>query len=120
MEDLATEVTVPSSELVAAAATAAAAVERSTGLGAESGAGLADPARLFGSEKGRRTGGYRAPLVARVHLRLGIWRWGITDAEVHAPSDADDAVLVHVRSLGTYSRSMMPLVFLLLYWQLQA
>lgn len=31
--------------------------------------------------------GYKAPLIARVHLRLGIWRWTITPAEVppHPP-----------------------------------
>ena len=26
--------------------------------------------------------GYKAPLIARVHLRLGMWRWTITPAEV--------------------------------------
>lgn len=27
-------------------------------------------------------GGYKAPLIARVHLRLGVWRWTITPHEV--------------------------------------
>ena len=28
---------------------------------------------------------YKAPLIARVHLRLGMWRWTITPAEVGTP-----------------------------------
>ena len=28
---------------------------------------------------------YKAPLIARVHLRLGMWRWTITPAEVRSP-----------------------------------
>ena len=30
--------------------------------------------------------GYQAPLLARAHLRLGIWRWTVTPSEV---SNAD-------------------------------
>jgi hypothetical protein len=39
-------------------------------------------AMLFGTPAGRQFGGYKASLVARVQLRLGMWRWSITPPEV--------------------------------------
>ena len=73
MEDLEHEVTVsplPTLEEAAAAGQSLAAGNR---------AGPA-MAMLFGTPSGRVSGGYRASLVARVHLRLGMWRWSISEA----------------------------------------
>ncbi len=74
LEDLGREVTalpLPSLEEVAAA-------QQSLAPGGAAGAAMA---LVFGTPAGRLAGGYRASLVARVHLRLGLWRWSITPAE---------------------------------------
>ena len=75
MEDLGREVTalpLPSLEEVAAAQQSLAP------RGGRAGAAMA---MVYGTPQGRLAGGYRASLVARVHLRLGLWRWSITPAE---------------------------------------
>ena len=75
LEDLGREVTVlplPSMEEVSAAQVSLAGGSRPT----------AAMAMMFGTPQGRQTGGYRASLIARVQLRLGMWRWSITPAEV--------------------------------------
>lgn len=44
-------------------------------------------AMLFGTSQGRISGGYKASLVARVHMRLGNWRKSVMPSEVRqAPS----------------------------------
>ena len=37
---------------------------------------------LYGTTVGRLSGGYRASLVARVHMRLGNWRKAVMPKEV--------------------------------------
>ena len=39
-------------------------------------------AMLFGTPQGRLSGGYKASLVARVHMRLGNWRKSVMPSEV--------------------------------------
>ncbi len=39
-------------------------------------------AMLFGTQQGRLSGGYKASLVARVHMRLGNWRKSVMPSEV--------------------------------------
>ncbi len=73
MEDLEHEVTVsplPTAEEAAVAA-------QSIVVGGRTGPAMAI---LFATPAGRMAGGYRASLVARVHLRLGMWRWSISEA----------------------------------------
>ena len=41
-------------------------------------------AMLFGTPQGRLSGGYKASLVARVHMRLGIWRSLCMPSEVQS------------------------------------
>ena len=38
---------------------------------------------------------YKAPLVARVHLRLGMWRWTITPAEVRSSRRSRPSRICH-------------------------
>ena len=79
MEDLEHEVTVsplPSPEEARVAA-------QSIVAGCRAGPAMA---MLFGTPAGRAAGGYRASLVARVHLRLGMWRWSISEASEARPS----------------------------------
>ena len=42
-------------------------------------------AMLFGTQQGRLSGGYKASLVARVHMRLGNWRKSVMPSEVRPP-----------------------------------
>ena len=73
MEDLGQEVTVSPLPTPQEAAVAAQSIVPG---------GCAAPAMamLFGTPAGREANGYRASLVARVHLRLGMWRWSISEA----------------------------------------
>ncbi|BDA44527.1 Serine/threonine-protein kinase TOR [Coccomyxa sp. Obi] len=85
MEDLGQEVTVsplPTPEEAAVAA-------QSIVAGGRAGPAMA---MLFGTPAGRAAGGYRASLVARVHLRLGMWRWNISEANKEVTEDVVEAV----------------------------
>lgn len=73
MEDLEHEVTVSPLPTMEEAQVAAQSITP----GARAGLAMA---MLFGTPAGRSAGGYRASLVARVHLRLGMWRWTISEA----------------------------------------
>ena len=73
MEDLEHEVTVSPLPTLEEAATAGQSLD----AGNRAGPAMA---MLFGTPSGRMAGGYRASLVARVHLRLGMWRWSISEA----------------------------------------
>lgn len=85
MEDLGQEVTVSPLPTPQEAAVAAQSIV----AGGRAGPAMA---MLFGTPAGRAAGGYRASLVARVHLRLGMWRWNISEANKASTSSAQGAV----------------------------
>ena len=69
-------------------------------------------AMMFGTAQGRQTGGYRASLTARVQLRLGMWRWSITPAEVGVPGHHR---VLEARTLCTGEESLESLPLLYCY-----
>ena len=68
---------------------------------------------LFGTTLGRLSGGYKASLVARVHMRLGNWRKTVMPKEVRSRLKGKKAM---ISSTGSEAVSCPPIASQFQIW----